>query len=141
MRTEVEISWKPPPLEWVTLNSDGSVYTDLGHAAAGGLIQDHTGFCLAAYAINLWSCSITRAELRGAVEGLQLAWDTGFRRGRVELDSFYAVQLFGSLDSPDHQQASIIHRNGNGAGPGRVSRYPYPPRGRSGNYHARVEAG
>ncbi|CAL1360380.1 unnamed protein product [Linum trigynum] len=110
MRTEVEISWKPPPPEWVTLNSNGSVHISSGHAAAGGLIRDPTGRCLAAYAINLGSCSITRAELRGAVEGLQVAWDTGFRRVRVELDSLCAVQLLNSLDSPDHQQAAIIQR-------------------------------
>ncbi|CAI0545960.1 unnamed protein product [Linum tenue] len=73
-------------------------------------MRDHTGRCLAAYAINLGSCSITCAELRGAVEGLQLAWDTGFRCIRVELDSLCAVQLLRSLDSPDHQQAAIIQR-------------------------------
>ncbi|CAL1387079.1 unnamed protein product [Linum trigynum] len=90
-RTEVEISWKPPPPEWVTLNSDGSVLQESGHAAAGGLIRDHTGSCSAAFAINLGICSVTRAELRGAVEGLQLAWDMGHRRVRVELDSRCAV--------------------------------------------------
>ncbi|CAI0421511.1 unnamed protein product [Linum tenue] len=91
IRTEVEISWKPPPPEWVTLNSDGSVTTESGHAAVGGLIRDHTGRCLAAFAMNLGMCSITRAELRGVMEGLQLAWDMGFRRVRVELDSRCAV--------------------------------------------------
>ncbi|CAI0421512.1 unnamed protein product [Linum tenue] len=41
--------------------------------------------------MNLGMCSITRAELRGVMEGLQLAWDMGFRRVRVELDSRCAV--------------------------------------------------
>ncbi|CAI0381292.1 unnamed protein product [Linum tenue] len=63
IRTEVEISWKSPPPEWVTLNSDGSVLPDTGQAAAGGLIRDHTGRCIAAYARNLGFCSITQAEL------------------------------------------------------------------------------
>ncbi|CAI0551222.1 unnamed protein product [Linum tenue] len=110
MRTEVEIYWKPPPPEWVTLNSDNSIHTDSSHASVGGLIRDHTGRCLAAYAINLGSCSITRAELRGAIEGLQLAWDTGHRRARVELDYLCAVQLLQSLDALDHQQTDIIQR-------------------------------
>ncbi|CAI0399334.1 unnamed protein product [Linum tenue] len=110
MRTEVEIYWKPPPPEWVTLNSDGSVHTDSGHALADDLIRDHTGRYLAPYAINLGSCFITRAELRGAVEWLQLAWDTGHRRVRVELDSLCAVQLLQNLDAQDHQQTAIIQR-------------------------------
>ncbi|CAN1126706.1 Putative ribonuclease H protein At1g65750 [Linum perenne] len=69
-RTEEYISWEPAPPEWVTLNSDGSVISEFGHAAAGGLIRDHQGRCLAAFAMNLGKCSITRAELRGAVAGL-----------------------------------------------------------------------
>ncbi|CAI0433284.1 unnamed protein product [Linum tenue] len=109
MRTEVEISWKPPPPEWVTLNSDGSVLQDSGHAAAGGLIRDHTGCCVAAFTSNLGICSITRAELRGAVEELQLAWDRGYRRVRVELDSKCAIQLLHSL-SNDHHHAAITDR-------------------------------
>ncbi|CAI0446430.1 unnamed protein product, partial [Linum tenue] len=70
MRTEVEITWKAPPPEWITLNSDGFVIPDSGHAAAGGLIRDHTRCCIATFTLNLGICSITRAELRGAVEGL-----------------------------------------------------------------------
>ncbi|CAL1403037.1 unnamed protein product [Linum trigynum] len=49
IRTEVEISWKPPPPEWVTLNTDGSVIGATGQAAAGGLLRDHLGRCLLAF--------------------------------------------------------------------------------------------
>ncbi|CAN1314503.1 hypothetical protein LINPERPRIM_LOCUS29350, partial [Linum perenne] len=63
--------WEPAPPELVTLNSDGSVISASGQAVAGGLIRDHQGRCLAAFTLNLGKCSITRAELRGAVSGLQ----------------------------------------------------------------------
>ncbi|CAI0449362.1 unnamed protein product [Linum tenue] len=106
---EVEISWKPPPLEWVTLNSDSPVIPESDHATAGGLIRDHTGCCLAAFASNLEICSITRAELRGAVEGLQLAWERGYCRVRVELDFQCVVQLLHS-QSTDHHHAVVIER-------------------------------
>ncbi|CAI0472952.1 unnamed protein product [Linum tenue] len=109
-RTEELISWKPPPPEWVTLNSDGSVHQDSGSAAAGGLIRDHLGRCIAAFACNLGICSITRAELRGAAEGLQLAWDLGFRRVRVELDSRCAIHLLSSNAHSDHQHSAITDR-------------------------------
>ncbi|CAL1368849.1 unnamed protein product [Linum trigynum] len=109
-RTEVEISWKPPPPEWVTLNTDGSVAQDTCHAVAGGLLRDHTGRSLQAFVMNLRMCSITRAELRGAVEGLQLAWDAGYRHVRLELDSACAIQLLRSPDSSEHHHAAIIDR-------------------------------
>ncbi|CAL1386502.1 unnamed protein product [Linum trigynum] len=48
--------------------------------------------------MNLGACSITRAELRGAMEGLQLAWNLRFRRVQLELDcnvqsSFCVVEI------------------------------------------------
>ncbi|CAI0618129.1 unnamed protein product [Linum tenue] len=110
IRTEVEISWKPPPLEWVTLNSDGSVLPDSCHEAAGGLIRVHTGRCTAAFALNLGICSITLAELRGVVEGLQLAWDNGHRSVHMELDSRCAIQLLRSCEAMNHHEAAIIGR-------------------------------
>ncbi|CAN1799141.1 Putative ribonuclease H protein At1g65750 [Linum perenne] len=86
-RTGELIAWEPAPQEWVTLNSDGSVISASGQAAAGGLIRDHQGRCLAAFTLNLGKCSITRAELRGAVSGLQLAWERGYRKIQLQLDS------------------------------------------------------
>ncbi|CAL1353889.1 unnamed protein product [Linum trigynum] len=107
-RTEAEISWKPPPPEWVTLNSDGSVLHDTGQAAAGGLLRDHTRRCLAAFACNLGYCSITQAELRGAVEGLQLAWTLGYRRVRVELDSCCAILLLEKRTGDTYHHTALV---------------------------------
>ncbi|CAI0423001.1 unnamed protein product [Linum tenue] len=109
-RTEEQISWKPPPPEWVCLNSDGSVLPETGLGATGGLIRDHTGRCLSAFTLNLGACTITQAELRGAVEGLQVAWDRGHRRVRVQLDSQCAVQLIRRTDTEEHHCAAILAR-------------------------------
>ncbi|CAI0548092.1 unnamed protein product, partial [Linum tenue] len=109
-RTEELIHWQPPPPEWVCLNSDGSGFPSSGHAAAGGLIRDHLGRCLTAFAINLGTCSITQAELRGVVEGLQVAWDAGHRRVLVQLDFQCAVQLLQGETSDDHPYAACISR-------------------------------
>ncbi|CAN1127664.1 Putative ribonuclease H protein At1g65750, partial [Linum perenne] len=45
---------------------------------------------LQAFAINLGTCSITRAEIRGALEGIRLAWLTGFKKVEVQMDSLAA---------------------------------------------------
>ncbi|CAN1157142.1 Putative ribonuclease H protein At1g65750, partial [Linum perenne] len=107
-RTGEFFSWEPAPPEWVTLNSDGSVLPETGQAAAGGLIRDHQGRCLAAFTMNLGKCSITRAELRGAVSGLQLAWERGYRKIQLQLDSQCAVQLLQGDDLEDHTHAATI---------------------------------
>ncbi|CAN1189478.1 AT-hook motif nuclear-localized protein 5, partial [Linum perenne] len=44
-------------------------------AAAGGLVRDCEGRLVVSYAANLGSCSIMRAELRGIIDGMRLAWD------------------------------------------------------------------
>ncbi|CAN1807017.1 Putative ribonuclease H protein At1g65750 [Linum perenne] len=77
-------------------------------AAAGGALRDSEGNVLLAFAANLGSCTITRAELRGVVEGLNLAWNGGYRRVAVQVDSLCAVQLLSNPADSDHQHASII---------------------------------
>ncbi|CAN1189170.1 Putative ribonuclease H protein At1g65750, partial [Linum perenne] len=58
--------------------------------------------------MNLGKCSITRAELRGAVSGLQLAWERGYRKIQLQLDSQCAVQLLQGDDLEDRAHAATI---------------------------------
>ncbi|CAN0913606.1 hypothetical protein LINGRAHAP2_LOCUS28036 [Linum grandiflorum] len=53
---------------------DGSVVQLSGAAAAGGLIRDSQGQCIAAFGANLGRCTITRAEIRSAIFGLRGIW-------------------------------------------------------------------
>ncbi|CAI0393266.1 unnamed protein product [Linum tenue] len=69
-----DLSWIPPPQHWVAVNTDGSVKQPHSQAASGGIIRDHLGRCLGGFYANLGACTITRAELKGALQGLQLAW-------------------------------------------------------------------
>ncbi|CAI0401398.1 unnamed protein product [Linum tenue] len=62
-------------------------------AAIGGVIRDHLGRCLAAFTGNLGACTITLAEIKGVTEGLRIAWDQGYRKVMVGLDSTAALQL------------------------------------------------
>ncbi|CAN1127777.1 Putative ribonuclease H protein At1g65750, partial [Linum perenne] len=107
-RTGEYISWEPASPEWVTLNSDGSVLHESGQAAAGGLIRDYQGRCLTAFTMNLGKCSITMAELRGAVSGLQLAWERGYRKIQLQLDSQCAIHLLQGEGLDDHAHAATI---------------------------------
>ncbi|CAN1787197.1 Putative ribonuclease H protein At1g65750 [Linum perenne] len=72
------VNWDPGPANWMVVNTDGAMNLQSGKAAAGGLIRDELRHCFKAFSINLGACSITRAEMRGAIAGLRFAWDLGF---------------------------------------------------------------
>ncbi|CAN1166059.1 Putative ribonuclease H protein At1g65750 [Linum perenne] len=99
LKRRAEISWVAGPAGWITLNSDGSVQGQQGKAAAGGLLRDNNGTCVLAYTMNLGTCSITRAEIRGALEGIRRAWDAGYRRLEVQIDSQAVVALLSVTSS------------------------------------------
>ncbi|CAN1166153.1 Putative ribonuclease H protein At1g65750 [Linum perenne] len=92
-KRQIEVAWQAGQPGWVTVNSDGSVLGTRGHAAAGGLLRDGAGNCIHAFAFNLGVCSITRAEIRGALEGIRRAWAEGFRRVEVQMDSQAAIAI------------------------------------------------
>ncbi|CAN1779965.1 Putative ribonuclease H protein At1g65750 [Linum perenne] len=98
-----DIAWEPGPNGWWVLNTDGSVNSIGGKATAGKLLRDSAGRCLFAFTMNLGSCSITRAEIRGAIRGLQLAWEAGFKKVILRMDSQAAISILTDEDSTEHQ--------------------------------------
>ncbi|CAI0447820.1 unnamed protein product [Linum tenue] len=97
----------PPPEGWVQIQTNGSVLSLSGSAAAGGLIRDCLGRCLVAFAGNLGTCSITAAELKGAVVGLQMAWDRGHRKVQLKLDSATAVAIIKNCADDEHRHGLL----------------------------------
>ncbi|CAN1839814.1 Putative ribonuclease H protein At1g65750 [Linum perenne] len=100
-----QVNWQAGQEGWVTVNSDGSVLGTRGRAAAGGILRQANGQGIRAYAMNLGVCSITRAEIRGALEGIKQAWNAGYRRVEVQLDSQAAIAIL--LD----KSASVSHQH------------------------------
>ncbi|CAN1148279.1 Putative ribonuclease H protein At1g65750 [Linum perenne] len=59
--------------------------------------------------MNLGRCTITRAELRGAIEGIRRAWILGFRKVEVHINCTVAVALLGDKnETVDHHHALEI---------------------------------
>ncbi|CAN1162569.1 Putative ribonuclease H protein At1g65750 [Linum perenne] len=98
-----EIAWTPAEQGWATINTDGSVLRNPTRAAAGGIVRRDDGRSLGAFVANLGSCSVTRAELRGAVLGLEMAWALDCRRVELQLDSRAPVALLSRDGIQDHQ--------------------------------------
>ncbi|CAN1845163.1 Putative ribonuclease H protein At1g65750 [Linum perenne] len=71
----------------------------------GGLVRNSSGYCILAFTVNLGSCSITRAELRGILIGLRLAWDAAYKKIIVQTDSQVAVQLLTDGSIVNHHHA------------------------------------
>ena len=85
------ISWHPPAWPWCTLNTDGAHRVHVT-CIASGLIRNHLGRWLTGFGMMIGSCSVTVAELWGLYQGLQLAWNFGIRKLKVETDSLcYSV--------------------------------------------------
>ncbi|CAN1140837.1 Putative ribonuclease H protein At1g65750, partial [Linum perenne] len=104
------ISWEAANAPGFTLNTDGSVIRSTGQATAGGALRNYEGRVLDAFTVNLGKCSITRAELTGAVIGMERDWALGIRDLTVQLDSLYVVQLLTDMGKLEHQHATIVSR-------------------------------
>ncbi|CAN1297777.1 Putative ribonuclease H protein At1g65750, partial [Linum perenne] len=109
-RRDTLIKWIPAPDEWITVNTDGSVTQPLSHAAGGGVIRNSHGAKLASFAANFGSCSIMRAELRAATLGLSLAWDMGFRKVNLQLDSLAAIAAIKGTPESDTRHGHTIQQ-------------------------------
>ncbi|CAN1824284.1 Putative ribonuclease H protein At1g65750 [Linum perenne] len=107
-RDVTEIAWDPGPPGWLNLNTDGSFNRNRQGATAGGLLRDEHGRCLMAFTMNLGLCSITRAELRGAVEGIKRAWEAGYRKILLRLDSKAAISLLTGAKDTSHQHGMEV---------------------------------
>ncbi|CAN1170101.1 hypothetical protein LINPERHAP2_LOCUS28790 [Linum perenne] len=61
-----------------------------------------------AFSSNLGTCSIMRADLRGIVEGMQLVWNKGTRKLRVQSDSKAAMDMFSISKSGCSTHAALV---------------------------------
>ncbi|CAN1815564.1 Putative ribonuclease H protein At1g65750 [Linum perenne] len=107
-REEILVSWRPAPEGWITINTDGSVVRDQHQAAAGGILRDHLGRRLACFAANLGDCTIMRAELRAAAIGFRIAWELGYRRVHLQMDSMTAVDAITAGEDSDGRHSLLL---------------------------------
>lgn len=102
------IGWTTPMFGWIKLNSDGSVFGADYRASSGGVLRDFQGRWIRGFARNIGRCSISKAELWGILDGLNLAWEMGFKKVSVEVDSMYAIEVRAKDDIRAHANYDII---------------------------------
>ncbi|CAN1823249.1 Putative ribonuclease H protein At1g65750 [Linum perenne] len=57
--------------------------------------------------MNLGVCSITRAEIHGAFEGIRRAWDAGFQKVEVQIDLQAAINILVDKSSEIVRQHAL----------------------------------
>jgi ribonuclease HI len=86
------IGWKPLVGDWIKLNTDGAC-KDGNVAGCGGILRNNAGEWRGGFAKHLGKCSAYVAELWGVLEGLQYAWQLGYRKLEINVDSIVVVQV------------------------------------------------
>ncbi|XP_057844863.2 uncharacterized protein LOC131054375 [Cryptomeria japonica] len=77
--------WSTPKLHWFKLDFDGSAQSNC--QAGGGVIRDHLGNTVAAYADNLRNNTVTQAEGMALLWGLKMANSIEIKYLEIEGDS------------------------------------------------------
>ncbi|XP_042005733.1 uncharacterized protein LOC121754412 [Salvia splendens] len=125
----MSVKWQPPDQATLKINTDGAFSEATGKAAGGGLIRNHLGKMILAFATPLDTQSALEAELKAAHLGLALARNF-MQTMWLELDSEQVIKLTnGTAWGPAHVRhdiarlralkchtnfrASFIHREGN----------------------------
>ncbi|KAG7599606.1 Endonuclease/exonuclease/phosphatase superfamily [Arabidopsis suecica] len=108
MREERLIAWKPPGDDWIKLNTDGASQGNPGKATAGGVLRDSGGNWRGGFALNIGVCSAPLAELWGVYYGLYIAWERGFTRLELEVDSEIVVGFLKTGISDSHPLSFLV---------------------------------
>lgn len=87
------ISWLPPTLPFVELNTDGSCSGSSATAGAGGLIRDYNGSWLVGFSRRIGCTNAICAKLWALRDGLNIAVQNNFLNLVIELDAKMVIVL------------------------------------------------
>ncbi|MCI00245.1 ribonuclease H protein, partial [Trifolium medium] len=89
-----EILWHPPLTSWTKCNSDGAAHGSPGNAACGGVFRDYQANFLGCYAFNIGVTYALLVELMGAILAIEIAFEKGWHRLWLEIDSQLVTLAF-----------------------------------------------
>ncbi|KAK7244944.1 hypothetical protein RIF29_39773 [Crotalaria pallida] len=103
--------WYPPAQGWIRINSDGACRGDSHEIGCGGVLRGSNGQWIRGYSKYLGvSSSPLIAELWGVLEGMQLAWDLGFKKVEAHLDCLEACKLLSGDNYGSYKGHSLVSR-------------------------------
>ncbi|MCI08973.1 ribonuclease H protein, partial [Trifolium medium] len=90
-REVTHIGWKPPPSDWIKLNTDGSCSND-GKIGCGGILRGSEGEWLGGFAKFIGKGNAYIAKLWGVLEVLLLARRLNFKAVELHVDSLVVIK-------------------------------------------------
>ena len=63
----IEVLWKPPPLGWIKVNTNGAAFGCLGLASSGGIFRNCKGFVHGCFAIHIGMAFAFEVELVASI--------------------------------------------------------------------------
>ncbi|CAN1241629.1 Putative ribonuclease H protein At1g65750, partial [Linum perenne] len=90
------------------INTGGSVLQPHSRATAGGILRTFLGRPVSTFVASLGRCSIMRAELRASEIGLMIAWDMGYKKVHLQLDSLAAVTVILGNQEEDSRHSQML---------------------------------
>ncbi|KAK3225524.1 hypothetical protein Dsin_005386 [Dipteronia sinensis] len=85
------VVWSPPAPGWIKVNTDGAALGSLGVGGCGGVFRTCRYFVKACFAVPLGLVFVFEAELLAASLAINYAWNLGWHRIWLEIDSSYVV--------------------------------------------------
>ncbi|KAE8685524.1 hypothetical protein F3Y22_tig00111096pilonHSYRG00121 [Hibiscus syriacus] len=87
------ITWHPPIIGWVCINTDAAVSLNSRFGSMGSCIRDHKGQYILSFTKKLGIVIVLNDELWSISEGLHLAWDRGYRRVIIQSDNAECITI------------------------------------------------
>ncbi|MFQ6623956.1 hypothetical protein Gotur_003591 [Gossypium turneri] len=86
-----------PSEGWVKVSSDGSVDTEAGISAIGGILRNDQGDWILGFMQKIGSATVFQVKARAPLSaGIRLAWEKGYRRVEVESDNALLINAICS---------------------------------------------
>ena len=89
----LDVSWSPPDLGWVKLNSNSASRNNQSLAGCRRLCRGENGQWILGFICNLGKCSAIVAELWRALHALKMDWEMGFKQVILETDPRILLNL------------------------------------------------
>ena len=90
---QIQVKWTKPPIGWVKLNTDGTMYGNPVKVGGGGVFRSSSGDWIGGFVRRMGSTSSTVAELWALKDELTMAKQMRIENICIEMDAEFIVQL------------------------------------------------
>ncbi|KAF4376903.1 hypothetical protein F8388_022619 [Cannabis sativa] len=91
-----EVSWFPPPQNFIKINTDGAAKGRSNEASCGGVFRDCNGTILGAFSSFLGNKTSLEAELYGVIKAINIACANHWHCVWLEVDSILTLSMIAN---------------------------------------------